>query len=103
MAAIPAWQVSDLFDAQERAILAYTDAVILEGGRVQEPVFDALRTFLSDEAILDLTYAVATYGLHATISRALRLEYDDVAERVVEVPAPGESAASVDIMKDISR
>jgi len=103
VAAIPAWQVSDLFDAQERAILAYTDAVILEGGRVQEPVFDALRTFLSDEAILDLTYAVATYGLHATISRALRLEYDDVAERVVEVPAPGESAASVDIMKDISR
>ncbi len=103
VAAIPAWQVSDLFDGQERAILAYTDAVIHEGGRVQEPVFDALRTFLSDEAILDLTYAIATYGLHATISRALRLEYDDISERVVEVPAPGEAAASVDIMKDISR
>jgi hypothetical protein len=28
------------------------------------------------------------YELHATISRALRLEYDDVPERLVEVPAP---------------
>ena len=103
VATIPAWQVSDLFDGQERAILAYTDALILEDGRVQEPVFDALRSFLSDEAILELTYAIATYGLHAIISRALRLEYDDVPERVVEIPVPGEAGAAVDIMKDISR
>lgn len=103
VAAIPAWQVSDEFDAQERAVLAYVDAVVLEHGRVQEAVFDALRAFLDDEAILELSYAIGTYNLHATLSRALRLEYDDIPERVVEIPAPGEAAASVDIMKDISR
>jgi alkylhydroperoxidase family enzyme len=95
--------VSDEFDAQERAVLAYVDALVLEHGRVQEAVFDALRAFLDDEAILELSYAIGTYTLHATLSRALRLEYDDVPERVVEIPAPGEAAASVDIMKDISR
>lgn len=103
VAAIPSWQVSGAFDEQERAVLAYVDALVLERGRVQEPVFDVLRSFLSDEAILELSYAIATYGLHATLSRALRLEYDDVPERVVEIPAPGETAASVDIMKEISR
>ncbi len=43
---------------------------------------------LSDEEILELSYIVLTYDLHATLSRALRLEYDDVPERVVEIPAP---------------
>lgn len=103
IAAIPGWQVSAAFDSEERAILAYTDAIVLEGGRVQDGVFEALRAFLSDEAILELTYTAATYALHATISRALRLEYDDIEERIVEVPVPAGEAAAVDIMKDISR
>jgi hypothetical protein len=34
--------------------------------------------------------------MHATMSRALRLEYDDVPERVVEVAAP--SGAAQDVM-----
>jgi alkylhydroperoxidase family enzyme len=100
---IPSWSVSDRFDSMERAILAYTDALILENGRVQDEVFARLKEHLSDEAILDLTYAVCLYGLHATISRALRLEYDDVPERVVEIPAPEGGAAAADIMQQISR
>jgi alkylhydroperoxidase family enzyme len=102
IAHIPSWSVSDRFDPMERAILAYTDALILEHGRVQDEVFARLKEHLSDEAILDLTYAVCLYGLHATISRALRLEYDDVPERVVEIPAP-EGGAAADIMQQISR
>jgi len=89
IAAIPAWSTSDLFTPLERAVLAYTDALVLDGGRVPDATFEALRTDLSDEEILELTYIVCTYALHATISRALRLEYDDVPERVVEIPEPG--------------
>lgn len=100
---IPAWSVSDRFDPMERAILAYTDALILEGGRVQDEVFAHLKDHLTDEAILDLTYAICTYDLHATISRALRLEYDDVPERIVEIPAPDGGTGSADIMQQISR
>lgn len=100
---IPAWTVSDRFDAADRAILAYTDGLILEDGRVQDAMIDHLKRFLSDEGILDLTYAVCTYGLHATICRALRLEYDDVPERIVEIPAPEGGAVAADIMQQISR
>ena len=41
---------------------------------------------------MELTYAIATYGMHATICRALRLEYDDIAERVTEIAAPQAAA-----------
>ena len=34
-----------------------------------------------------LSYFLGMYGLHATTTRALKLEYDDVAERLVEIPA----------------
>lgn len=102
LAAIPAWGVAEVFDARERAVLAYTDELVLQDGRVQDATFAALKGHFSDEAILELTYAVATYRMHATICRALRLEYDDVDERVVEIPAPGEAAA-VDVMSQISR
>jgi alkylhydroperoxidase family enzyme len=86
--ALQAWAVSPLFDAADRAILAFADELTLADGRVQDATFAALRAHLSDEAILELTYAVATYAMHATISRALRLEYDDIDERVTEIPMP---------------
>ena len=87
--AVPYWTVADVFTAQERAVLAYTDGLILEGGRVHDQVFAALKRHLTDEQILALTYFVNMYALHATSTKALRLEYDDVPERVVEIPAPG--------------
>lgn len=101
--AIPSWASSDIFDAQDRAVLAYADDLVLADGRVQDPTFERLRDFLSDEAILELTYAVCTYRLHATMCRALQLEYDEVPERVVEVPVPGRAGVAADVMSAISR
>jgi len=90
IAAIPHWATADCFSAVERAVLAYTDALVLQRGRVPDGVFAALKAALSDEEILELTYITCTYMMHAVMSRALRLEYDDVEERVVEVgPAGG--------------
>ena len=43
---------------------------------------------LSDEEILELTYVTAMYEMHATVCRALRLEYDDVDDTIEEVAAP---------------
>ena len=101
VAAIPSWTSSPLFDPMERAILAYTDELVLADGRVQDGTFGELRKYLADEAILQFTYATCMYAMHATISRALRLEYDDVDERIAEVPAPT-GADGVDIMASIS-
>src|SRR5271168_992624 len=52
IAALPSWTVSDLFSEQERAVLAYTDCLVLAGGRVPEPVFAKLKSFLSDVEIM---------------------------------------------------
>lgn len=95
--AIPHWQVSDLFTPVERAVLAYTDALVYDGGRVADGVFDALRSHLRDEEILELTYITAMYEMHAVMSRALRTEFDDAPERVVEVPGPGDDGGVYDV------
>ena len=88
IAAIPSWSASELFTPIERAVLAYTDALVYYGGRVPDGVFDALRTALSDEEILELTYITCMYEMHAVMSRALRTEQDDVDEPVVEDDPP---------------
>lgn len=100
IAAIAHWQIADCYSPLERAVLALADALALERGRVGDAVFDVLKAQLDDEAILELTYVTATYVMHATMSRALRLEYDDVDERVVEVPAPSGEAIDVMAMVD---
>ncbi len=88
IAAIPYWTLADVYEPVERAVLAYTDGLILEGGRVHDHVFAALRQHLPEDHVLMLTYFVNMYALHATSTKALRLEYDNVPERVVEIPAP---------------
>jgi alkylhydroperoxidase family enzyme len=88
IAAIPGWTVSTLFDASERAVLAYADALALSGGRVPDELFAALRTHLSDEQILELTDITTLYVQHAVMARALRLEFDDRDEVIVEIAAP---------------
>lgn len=88
IAAVPYWEVADVFDAKERAVLAWSDALILQGGRASDELFEALHRHLSDEDILELTYHTMGYNLHAVMCKALRLEYDDVDERIREVAAP---------------
>ncbi|HWJ80767.1 MAG TPA: carboxymuconolactone decarboxylase family protein [Nocardioides sp.] len=95
--AVAAWQVSDQFDQAERAVLAYTDALVHDGGRVADGVFDALRLHLTDEQILELTYITALYEMHAVMSRALRTEFDDRPDPIVEVPAPDGGAMAYDV------
>jgi Uncharacterized conserved protein len=99
--AIPGWQVADCFDATERALLAYTDALVYDGGRVADDVFLALQAHLSDEEILEFTYITSLYEMHATMSRALRTEFDDRPEPIVEVVGP-EGVSALDVGRSIS-
>ncbi len=96
IAAIQNWQVSDLFSPLERALLAYTDCLVLDGGRTPDAVFDVMKKHLSDEEILEFTYITALYDMHAVMTRALKLEFDDVPERITEVR--GAHASFVDPM-----
>jgi alkylhydroperoxidase family enzyme len=86
--AIPAWSTSDAFTPIERAVLGYTDELVLQNGRVQDATFAKLKQHLSDEEILELTYITSMYEMHAVMSRALRLEFDDRDEAIIELEAP---------------
>lgn len=97
IAAIPSWAGSEVFEPIERAVLAYVDELVLQNGRVQDATFERLRAHLSDEEILELTYITALYEMHAIMTRALRLEFDDVTERIVEAAAPS-GARGLDFM-----
>jgi alkylhydroperoxidase family enzyme len=97
IAAIPHWQAAGCYTEIERALLAYTDALVYDGGRVSDGIFAVLKAHLSDEEILEFTYTVAMYDMHAVITKALRLEYDDVDDRILEVAAP--KNASSDVMR----
>jgi len=101
--AIPAWQVANCFSPLERAVLAYTDALVYDGGRTSDGVFAALKKHLSDEEILELTYVTCLYDMHAVMSRALRLEYDDVDDPIVEIAAPANASSDVMAMVDKKR
>jgi len=46
--AIPYWQIADVWSPVERAVLAYTDCLVLMGGRVPEELFAELKKHLSD-------------------------------------------------------
>jgi len=101
IAAVAYWSTSECFSPLERAVLAYTDGLVLEGGRVHDEVMAVLRSHLTDPQVLQLTYITCMYDMHATMSRALRLEYDNRPEPVVEVAAP-EGYGARDIAQDLS-
>ena len=101
VAAIPSWSVADCWSPVERAVLAYTDCLTLQHGRVPEALFAELKSHLSDEEILEFTYVTCTYAMHATMTKALRLEYDDVDDRVVELPDPAGNFGGLDVMSAV--
>jgi len=88
IAAVPHWAAASCYSEVERLVLAYTDCLALDRGRVPDGLFDALHAHLDDVEILELTYITTMYLQHAVMARALRMEWDDVDERVVEVPVP---------------
>ncbi|BCW87557.1 hypothetical protein sos41_06870 [Alphaproteobacteria bacterium SO-S41] len=91
--AVPYWQISDVFTPAERALLAYCDAYALQHGRVHDRLFAAMKEHFSQDQILQLTYFINLYVLHSQTGRAFRMEYDNVPERVVEIPAPATPSA----------
>jgi alkylhydroperoxidase family enzyme len=90
--AITTWQTSELYsDAREREVLALADDLVA-GGRVPDDRMHRLQSFLTDEEIVELTYTIAIYEMHSTVLKALKLEFDDRADPVVEVPGPADGA-----------
>jgi alkylhydroperoxidase family enzyme len=85
ISAIPSWSTQPCYSEVERLVLAYADDLVAGGGRVPDARFHGLKEHLSEVAILELTYMICTYVMSSIMAKALRLEYDDVPDPVVEV------------------
>lgn len=88
ISAIPTWQTAACFDERERVVLSYCDRLVSHRGRVPDALFAQLKQHLDDEQILELTYITCMYLMHAVMSRALRTEFDDRDDPIVEIDAP---------------
>ena len=97
----PRTGTADCFSPLERAVLAYTDSSCCTAGGCADALFAALREHSATSRSSSSPTSTVLYEMHATMSRALRLEYDDRDDPIVEIAAPtGE--VSRDIMGDIS-
>jgi alkylhydroperoxidase family enzyme len=72
-AALADWQKSQFFNARERAVLAYADAMTREIA-VPDDVFEALRPHFSDRQIVELTVLTGIYNMHTRVLTALRID-----------------------------
>ncbi len=72
-AALADWNDSKLFDGQQRAALAYTDAMTRDV-HVDAAVFAALRDFFTEKQIVELTVLIGTYNMHTRVLQALEID-----------------------------
>jgi alkylhydroperoxidase family enzyme len=73
--ALPDWENSGTFDEQERAVLQYTDEMTRKI-RVRDDTFAAVRSFLNEEGIVELTTTIGYYGMVCRILEALQIELE---------------------------
>ena len=63
----------DLFDEREQVALEYTDAITLSDRDVDDELFECVRQFFDDDAIVELTELIAWENASSKFNRALRI------------------------------
>ncbi len=69
------WHDSFAFSEEEKAVLRYTDEVTTNI-RVNDETFAALKRFLSEEGVVELTTTIGYYGMVCRILEALQVELE---------------------------
>ncbi len=70
--ALADWQDATVFDAVQRAVLAYTDAMTLHV-QVPDEVFKAVHQHLDEQALVELTATIGGYNMVARFLEALQI------------------------------
>jgi alkylhydroperoxidase family enzyme len=71
--ALENYATSDLYNAAERIALEYADAMTITGRDVSEDLFARLRSFYSEDEIVELTATIAWENSSSKFNRALRV------------------------------
>ena len=74
--ALPDWSTSPLFNAQQRAVLAYTDAMTRQV-QVSDEVFNALAALYEPAQVVEITATVAAYNMVSRFLEALQIHSHD--------------------------
>ncbi|MBF0161274.1 MAG: carboxymuconolactone decarboxylase family protein [Magnetococcales bacterium] len=71
LSALADWAHSPLYDAAERAALAFAEAITHTGGRIEAELLAGLRQHYDDDTIVELAALVAHQNLSTKFNRAL--------------------------------
>ncbi len=69
------WEALDCFSAQERAALAYADAMTRDVA-VSDGVFAAVRKHFDERQIVELSVLIGTYNMHNRVMLALQIDLE---------------------------
>lgn len=72
--ALEHYVTSDHYDDAERLALEYADCMTLSNLDVSDALFERLRRYYSDDAIVELTALIAWENSSSKFNRALRVE-----------------------------
>ena len=72
---VSSWYDSALFSDEERAVLRYTDEVSQQV-KVSDDTFTALKKYLDEQCILELTVAIGYWGMVARVLVPLQVDMD---------------------------
>jgi len=71
--ALASYATSNLYDAAERVALEYADSMTITGRDVSDDLFARLRSFYSDDEIVELTATIAWENSSSKFNRAMRV------------------------------
>ena len=64
------WRESDLFDAKERAVLEYTEAITYSDRQVSDELVERVRRFFDEDGVVELTGLIAFQNLSSKFNSA---------------------------------
>lgn len=71
--ALPDYANSELYSAAERVALEFADNMTITGREVSDELFERLRKFYDDDALVELTAIIAWENASSKFNRALRV------------------------------
>jgi alkylhydroperoxidase family enzyme len=79
--ALQSYADSELFNDAERVALEYADCMTITTREVSDELFDRLRRFYDDDALVELTATIAWENSSSKFNRALRVPSQNLWKR----------------------
>ena len=71
--ALPDYAISELYSEAERVALEFADNMTITGREVSDDLFDRLRKYYDEDAVVELTAIIAWENASSKFNRALRV------------------------------